>query len=183
MYLDTCTQRAFQTVPLWLQNALCGIERINLYKIMGRKFFRENDFGFEQVITTYLASYFIPHIPANYELGIGETLQNTTMRIKVQPDFSLVNNSGNVLEVMEVKTILNNNFNWLKKDVQKLRSLTQVQNKYILSVNLYVSQRTFRQRTNYSNATANKYRITLLSQGTIFTTPKGNIFYYFLYRL
>jgi len=184
MYFDKWSKEAFKKVPQWVKCALYTVKNINVYKKSNeRKFFNKNDFGFEQIILTYLADFFLSRLPQNYILGIGETLWSTKVKKKVKPDISLVDNNGNVHEVMEIKTILNNEFYWLKEDINKLRNLQEIQSKYILSVHLYLSPDTFKQAKEEATNCENSNNITLVHSEQILQINQSYVFYYHIFKV
>ncbi len=187
-YLDTWTIRVFTNPVQHIKNILDEVAQINLYKTRsGRSYFRKNDYNFEQVIATYLANRFIQMLPNNCELGLAEKLTRTNLRSDKQPDFTLVNN-GRVEEIMEVKAISSNQFSCLTGDVSKLRGLNQVQNKFLLSINLYDSQKSYTQRGNRCNTFIQKVNLRLVSNSLLHRASVRNggfqvVFHYFLFEV
>ncbi|AAC07974.1 hypothetical protein [Aquifex aeolicus] len=196
MYFDSWTCEALENLPDYFKHILDEVAQINLYKMKeNRKHFRKNDYGFEQAMVTYLAEKFIRNIrnlPNNLELGIAETLTKTKLESNKQPDFSLVKkDDGTVIEVMEVKTIIDNNFSWLREDVCKLRELDEVQNKFLLSINLYISRSAYTQtikRLSKFMENDKNNSLSILCHGLLYRSRHGVqnfqlTYYYYLFKI
>ena len=141
MYLDRWISEAFNNVPPSFQDVLNWVSEINRYKRDRHMMFKKNDFGFEQIIISYLAQYFVSQIRISnftFQLGISEKLNWTDSNAEY--DFSLITDQCEVIDVVEVKTVTNNSFSWPKEDIKKLRNFSGG-DKYLLAVSLYVSER------------------------------------------
>lgn len=188
-HLNNWTVNALTDLPCYIKDILDTVARINLYKMSKkRKYFRNNDYGFEQVLVTYLAERFIQNLPDNFELGVGEALTGTASSSKKQADFSLVKDDGTVKEVMEVKTITDNNFSWLNEDVSKLRGFKNMKNKFLLSINLYLSKSAYTQMDSRLSEFTGKHKLTIQNQELIYKSKYKNgdfqlVYYYYLFEI
>ncbi|GAB6076039.1 hypothetical protein [Desulfurobacterium crinifex] len=187
MYLDSWICSAFSSIPSSFKEVLDWVAKVNKYKLHERPNFKKNDFGFEQIIVVYLTRYFINKIRENgldLQLGVSEKLRE----VGVKYDFSLFagqNNSIQIKEVVEVKTITNNNFSWLKGDVEKLRQ-SSVENKYLLAVSLYVPKLSLESVLNRKDEKIDSFTSSLgvnhLQSGE-FHTSGSYAFWYFLFKV
>ena len=184
-FLDNWSQTALNSLPENYATIFNDVAQVTYYK-QNRTVFRKNDFGFEQILTTYLANFFLRYLPAGYELGIAENLSNTTIESKIQPDFSLSQPNRQIIEIMEIKTITNNKFSWFKRDILKLRGLTYLSNKYFLGISLYLTARAKNQLPIHLQRFINQLNLNLINHGTIYQVNIQNHsfeFHYFLFQI
>ncbi|WP_041439597.1 hypothetical protein [Thermovibrio ammonificans] len=158
---------------------LNGVARIALSKkTEGRG---SRDFGFECLVQIKLASYFLENFESSgeFKVYVGERLG----RLKIKPDLTLVKPDWSEGTLLELKTIADNNFSWLKGDVEKLRRVNLPWDKFLLSVNCYLSPQAFEKSSLSAERFAEREAVGLLLFKPFYKSDCGVTFSYALFKV